>query len=151
MKKIARAFAVLVTALTISSIAGIRGPGKYAGVVVFDRWDSCYIYSGVYLMYVSQKVSEPLRKYLGLRSGTSNHRNDGCSWSIEGKPLAASFSLKPRQRSSITISLVLPRGEYDFLCGYGGGVHEDKALASNAIAFDVDKNNSAMIVSRSNR
>jgi hypothetical protein len=57
MKNFARTLAVLMTALSISSQAGIRGPGKYSGVVVFDRWETCYIYSGVYLMY-AKAVSE---------------------------------------------------------------------------------------------
>ncbi len=45
--------------------AGRRGPGKYCGVAVFDRWDGCTLYSGVYLMYVSEKTKESLRKYAG--------------------------------------------------------------------------------------
>ena len=45
--------------------AGKRGPGKYSGVVVFDRWDACTLYSGIYLMYVSEKVKEGLRQYKG--------------------------------------------------------------------------------------
>jgi len=65
MRKFARTLAVLLTVLSISSIAGVRGPGKYYGVVLFDRWDTCYIYSGVYLMYVSKRVNESLRQYEG--------------------------------------------------------------------------------------
>jgi hypothetical protein len=48
-----------------SAPAGIRGPGKYAGIVLFDRWDTCYLYSGIYLMYISEKSKEALRKYEG--------------------------------------------------------------------------------------
>src|SRR5262249_28977070 len=56
--------ACLVSLLLISSsFAGIRGPGKYCGVVIFDRWHACYIYSGVYLMYVSEGTKSRLRKY----------------------------------------------------------------------------------------
>ena len=40
------------------AIAGIRGPGIYNGVVIFDRWGACYLYSGVYLMPVSEKVKD---------------------------------------------------------------------------------------------
>jgi hypothetical protein len=261
MKNLARALAVLMTALSISSMAGIRGPGKYYGVVVFDRWETCYIYSGVYLMYVSQRVNEPLRKYEGQamvidalsvdqpmnpgdgridrfrvigaatsrrrqvqldglsirvsprltlgspkfvleirnqgkrriemhsweialtllgsktkhnsafdpsdglstalitrtglgnsrRSGTSNNGDAGCFWTIGDKPLPDFFTLKAGQKYSITISLILPRGEYDFLCGYGGGVHEDKSLATNIVAFDVDEDHKATLVSISRR
>jgi hypothetical protein len=46
-------------------VAGIRGPGKYNGVVFYDRWDNCYLFSGVYLMYVSDRVKENLRSYSG--------------------------------------------------------------------------------------
>jgi hypothetical protein len=258
MKNVRRAIALLMTALSISSQAGIRGPGKYSGVVVFDRWETCYIYSGVYLMYVSKRVSEPLRKYerqavvidalsvnqplnpgdgrierfrvigaatsrrhhvqldgLSLRvtpsfsvgspnfvleirnqgkrgvqihsmelpltllgkksnrnsffdpsdglstalitrtdlgssgSGRSNSSDDHCFWSIGNKPIPHFFTLKPGQQRSISISLTLPRGEYDFLCGYGGGVHEDKSLATNIVSFDVGENNNATLVSTS--
>jgi len=45
--------------------AGIRGPGKYSGVVIFDRWDTCILFSGVYLMYTSENVKEGLRQYAG--------------------------------------------------------------------------------------
>lgn len=259
MKNLGQALALLMTVLSISSGAGIRGPGKYSGVVVFDRWESCYIYSGVYLMYVSKRVSEPLRKYegqamiidalnvnqplnpgdgrierfqvigeatsrrrnvqldgLSLRvipsfsagspnfvleirnqghknvqihsmelaltllgkktrstffdpsdglstalitrtdlgsggSGTSNYSRDRCFWSIGNKPIPHSFTLKPRQQRSINISFILPRGEYDFLCGYGGGVHEDKALATNIVSFDVGESNKATLVKSSRR
>src|SRR5271157_347455 len=30
--------------------AQLMGPGKYSGVVIFDRWDSCILFSGVFLM-----------------------------------------------------------------------------------------------------
>ena len=45
--------------------AGERGPGKYTGVVVFDRWDGCMLYSGIYVMYVSENIKEELRPYAG--------------------------------------------------------------------------------------
>jgi hypothetical protein len=51
--------------LTTSSLAGIRGPGNYAGVVLFDRWGTCYLFSGVYLMYISSKESAKLHKFAG--------------------------------------------------------------------------------------
>ena len=34
-------------------------------MVIFDRWGGCYLYSGVYLMEVSEKVKESLRAYRG--------------------------------------------------------------------------------------
>src|SRR5215472_8656756 len=57
--------ASLSVSLCTPANAGIRGPGKYSGVVVFDRWDGCILFSGVYLMYVSERVKDQLRSYDG--------------------------------------------------------------------------------------
>src|SRR5579862_6669903 len=46
-------------------LAGIRPAGKYNGVVLYDRWNNCYLFSGVYLMYVSDFVKEALRPFNG--------------------------------------------------------------------------------------
>ena len=54
-----------LSALVLPGPAGVRGPGHYDGVVFFDRWDSCYLFSGVYLMYVSRNVKEIFRPYAG--------------------------------------------------------------------------------------
>ena len=62
--KAVRAF-LLLALFSCTASAGIRGPGEYAGVVVFDHWDTCYLYEGVYLMYVSDKIKERLRPYAG--------------------------------------------------------------------------------------
>lgn len=56
---------VLVASLITAAVAGIRGPGKYSGVVIFDRWGGCILFSGVYLMYVSDSVKDQLRAYEG--------------------------------------------------------------------------------------
>ncbi|MGA2144590.1 MAG: hypothetical protein ABSH49_06485 [Bryobacteraceae bacterium] len=45
--------------------SGILGPGKYNGVVIFDRWDGCHLYTGVFEMEISEKVKELLRPYRG--------------------------------------------------------------------------------------
>lgn len=37
---------ILSLCLNLPCRAGLRGPGKYCGVVVFDRWDSCTLYGG---------------------------------------------------------------------------------------------------------
>jgi hypothetical protein len=63
-RKYATALAIILLSAA-AVFAGIRGPGKYCGIVLFDRWDTCYIYSGIYLMYVSDKTKEGLRKYEG--------------------------------------------------------------------------------------
>ena len=69
---VARSFLVLVCLLVFIGIslstqanAGIRGPGKYSGVVIFDRWGGCILFSGVYLMYISETVKAQLRAYDG--------------------------------------------------------------------------------------
>jgi hypothetical protein len=258
------AILLMLTLFAGISFAGIRGPGKYAGIVIFDRWDTCYLYSGIYLMYVSGKTKEGLRKYEGksiiidakevfqpinpgdgligkykfLGFAKSKGMNlKGLSLTVvpqfenEGTPkflleiansgskpayvgtgalaltllgtkqenmfspsdgksdawltrepfkipafakemgfgpktnkshpvmwkddveyyfdvkeeLPDSIEIQPNQKTSITMSFHLPRGEYDFLCGYGGGVHEDKSLVSNIVAFDVDENGKATV------
>src|SRR5437870_9088382 len=62
-----RLWVALATLLLFSgpSSAGIRGPGKYSGVVFFDRWDGCILFSSVYLMYISEAVKDDLRSYGG--------------------------------------------------------------------------------------
>jgi hypothetical protein len=64
LRKYATALAIILLSAA-AVFAGIRGPGKYSGIVLFDRWDTCYIYSGIYLMYVSDKTKEGLRNYEG--------------------------------------------------------------------------------------
>lgn len=39
---------------------------QYSGVVIFDRWDSCYLMSGPYITYISKSVKEALRPYEGM-------------------------------------------------------------------------------------
>ncbi len=242
-----------VLAQTPLGFAGIRSTGKYAGIPIFDRWDGCTLYSGVFVMYVSEKVKEDLRpyagqavlidakqvyqprnpgdgrigrfKYLGpatekrnwvvlsgitltsfaeldaagkivatlsikntgkdpvklssqelaltlltkrsppkhdwfvadgpsyalitrtsFGSGSSEPRwqvsgiagGKPYSWTIEKvNALPHDFTLGPNETRSTRIHFDLPPGEYDFLCGYGGGVHEWKCLASNLTAFDI--------------
>jgi hypothetical protein len=59
------AIVLYVAFLLIPVSAAIRGPGKYNGVVIFDRWDACHLYSGVYMMEVSEKIKETLRHFDG--------------------------------------------------------------------------------------
>jgi hypothetical protein len=40
-------------------------PGKYTGVVVFDRWGGCELYRGVGVMYVSERVKQQLKDQAG--------------------------------------------------------------------------------------
>jgi hypothetical protein len=57
--------ASLSVSFSTAANAGIRAPGKYSGVVIFDRWDGCILFSGIYLMYVSETVKNQLRQYDG--------------------------------------------------------------------------------------
>jgi hypothetical protein len=57
--------ASLIISLCVAANAGARGPGRYSGVVIFDRWGGCILFSGIYLMYVSEAVKEQLRPYEG--------------------------------------------------------------------------------------
>lgn len=45
--------------------------------------------------------------------------------------------LNPGQPMKIRITFHVPAGRYQFIFGYGGGVQEEKSLASNAISFNV--------------
>jgi len=56
---------VLLSMLVTDVRAGIRSPGKHSGVVIFDRWDGCTLYSGIYVMYISEHVKDKLRKHAG--------------------------------------------------------------------------------------
>jgi hypothetical protein len=235
--------------LALLAYAGLRGPGKYSGVVVFDRWDTCFLLSGPYITYISDNVKNELRQYagkamqidaldvfqprnpgdalvrkykvigpapltdhppaldglelitqsdfgrsdapafrieihntrdkpvevfsaeigpavLGKNADTVNGASDGNSvawitrvdltlllsekveWNGLGyslyyadsrEVLPKRFSLQPGQSTKTRIAFTLPSGQYQFIVGYGGGVHEGKSVASNAIAFDVNE------------
>jgi hypothetical protein len=237
--------------------AGIRGPGKYCGVVVFDRWDTCFLLSGHFITYISDAVKEELRPYKGksiqidasevfqpvnpgdalvrqykiIGPAPDNHlwamvdgleliatsdfepqgipaflleiRNIGdrpidvnshefgptllgqvsksqfgasdgssiavitrgdlvnpssmgsavdgvmhsFSYIIDGKArLPERFQLNPGQSIKTRITFAIPRGEYQFMFGYGGGVHEEKSLASNTISFAFSDEGTATLV-----
>lgn len=250
---------VILTAALVPrrGFAGIRGPGKYTGVVIFDRWDSCILFSSVYLMYVSEKVKEGLRPYAGqaiqldatkvvqplnpgdgliqeyqvlgpapnmshsfvptvpeglvltargpfknqgLPAVTVDIRNEGSEYvrivsseigialltrkdkqldypfdpsdgpstaiitrmgiRTRGWRLGFSagdaktpysyfsdpdhqvedyFQLAPGHSQGTKLTFKGPAGQYQFIFGYGGGVHEGKCLASNMVSFDVPK------------
>ncbi|HEX5426152.1 MAG TPA: hypothetical protein VFW94_21565 [Candidatus Acidoferrales bacterium] len=244
------AMCAMVFSLASTVRAGLRGRGKYCGVVVFDRWDTCFLLSGLYIMYVSDSVKEKLRPYTGqslqiYASGVSQPVNpgdglitkydiigpapdrgwpqtDGIKIEIrpdfraentasfvvtvantgrngatietsqlaqtllgpnkilftpsDGKSLAwitrtsmlggdhfgkmhideklisfgstidpgsslpGEFDLAPGESRLTRITFRLPPGTYEFMIGYGGGVHEHKSVASNAVSFAVRKN-----------
>lgn len=58
-------FTLFLVGFAMLAHAGIRGPGKYCGVVVFDRWDTCFLLSGSYITYISENAKTELRPYAG--------------------------------------------------------------------------------------
>ncbi len=56
---------LLTIGFALLANAGLRGPGKYSGVVMFDRWDTCFLLSGPYITYISESVKKELRPYAG--------------------------------------------------------------------------------------
>lgn len=56
---------VLAAVLASPASAYLFGPGKYCGVVVFDRWGTCYLLSGPYINYVASDVKSALARYKG--------------------------------------------------------------------------------------
>lgn len=67
---ILRQLAAIAASLALLSVlttvhAGLRGPGKYSGVVIFDRWGTCFLLSGPYITYISEAVKVDLRPYAG--------------------------------------------------------------------------------------
>lgn len=265
---IPRRFALVALSLITCSLlftvhAGLRGRGKYSGVVIFDRWDTCFLLSGPYITYISQAVKERLRPYagqavqidatdimqpfnpgdalvkayellgpapddprdpitgrvqvfaepafsgkgtpafdvivrnrstrpfavspseigptlLGVNPGGPFNASDGrsmawmtrvdleprgsmktaaASWAstVVGTTLYARYSVEPQCPLNGSVELAasdsrrcrihfeVPAGEYQFIVGFGGGVHEWKSLASNAISFNVDQRGVATV------
>jgi hypothetical protein len=239
----------LACGFIITAHAGLRGPGKYCGVVVFDHWDTCFLLSGPYITYISDSVKNELRPYKGkamqldalevsqpqnpgdalvrkykiigpapdthhwvmldglkliAESDFGPHRtptflieirnagekpvevdssefgpallglspkgplcaSDGKSgaWITRGNLVnpsswesgsgsvkySASYAIDPKSRpperfqlasgqsKKVRVTFKVPPGQYQFMVGYGGGVHEEKSLASNAISFDLN-------------
>ncbi len=66
-------------------------------------------------------------------------------WRID-EALPDKFVLKAGETRDVKITFELPEGEYDFLAGYGGGVHEYRCIAGNLVAFDVDRDGKGSLV-----
>lgn len=246
--------------LAHSTVGGERSTGEYAGTVIYDSWDTCYLYSGIYLMYIADRQKDRLREYAGrsiMINATAVHQpinpgdgiisdfevkgysrpdesgpdigdlklsvapkfelsgqarfeitienqakenieiftdslaptvfgqnfgsspSDGHSaakltrhglrsysrfqsirrspsnepefermFAVEGtERIPYKFELKAGGKKRIIVCLNLPTGGYDFLVGYGGGVHDSKGLASNLVPFYIDANGSAYLSS----
>jgi hypothetical protein len=264
-----RGFLLIGSLLAITAFGAVRGPGKYNGTVIFDRWGGCHLYSGAYDMEISESVKALLRPYAGravlidakqvfqpmnpgdglitklevlgpaeeTTSATFGHppmlddlslkvvanltaeggpelilelRNtgivkrgidtgalgptllakkqglecfgpsdgpsgvaitrtninfmhqysaDGGSCVIDGKGgrtvrmwlppgvvIPKTFDLDPGQSIEIPLRFELSQGEYEFLAGYGGGVHVARTLVSNRIAIDIDDKSNPKLI-----
>jgi len=245
----AAVLAMVACWMVIPAGAGLRVPGKYSGVVVFDQWDTCFLLSGPYITYISDRVKNELRPYAGramqvYASDVFQPMNPGDalirkykiigpapaaqSWLVlDGLELTAESDFGPRgiptfaihirntnktlvlvhtaeigptllgtnglafrpfspsdgestawitrglhskweansgghrwfakvglvphtrlkeqvqveagQSFSVRIRLQATAGKYQFMFGYGGGVHEGKSLASKAISFHLSE------------
>jgi hypothetical protein len=230
--------------------AGLRGPGKYSGVVVFDRWDTCFLLSGPYITYIAASAKNELRPYAGkamqvdavdvfqpmnpgdalirkykiiglapdshrwatldglemmttsdfgpeglptflleirntggalasidpeqvapallapvddkspflpsdggsiavitrsdlvrhgVRQSTVNGLSHSWSYTVDLKTHRTErLQVGPGQSMKCRITFHVPPGEYQVVFGYGGGVHEEKSLASNSISFNLN-------------
>lgn len=79
-------------------------------------------------------------------SGRGIHAGKSFAWSLgEKSALPHEFALGPKEKKNLDVELELPDGQYEFLCGYGGGVHEGKCVASNLSAFDVEKGKARVV------
>src|ERR1700722_12277728 len=251
---------LLACSLPFTGLGAIRGPGKYTGIVVFDRWDGCHLYSGANVTEISEKVKEKLRPFAGqamlinaeevfqpinpgdalitklqvlgpaeepvkagfglppaleglslnaipnfgaqggdelivrLTNADDSKRaidtnalaptllakkqgleclepSDGPSYAavtrtnvnflsshpamgsclvngkgrtvdmslLPGVAISPQFDLAPGQSIEVPLRFNLSAEEYQFLAGYGGGVHQVRPLASNMISFDIDE------------
>jgi len=256
------ALCLILSGLATAVHAAFRGPGKYSGVVTFDRWDTCFLLSGHYITFISEAVKEDLRPYAGqavqidvtdilqpmnpgdglvkaytivgrapdepsdsiadkiaievepafegqraptfditvrnisletvlvsaseagptllgtnegvfspsdgksrawiTRSSLSTSAPDQSapsSWSstVGGKSVYTKYNveepcafegrifLESYKTVSCRVRFEVPAGEYQFLAGYGGGVHQWKSVASNAISFKVDNSGIATV------
>jgi hypothetical protein len=58
---------------------------------------------------------------------------------LPGVAISPQFDLAPGRSIEVPLRFNLSAGAYQFLAGYGGGVHQVRALASNVISFDIDE------------
>jgi len=82
---------VLGLSLTIVSTADAQLHGReYSGVVMFDRWDSCFLISGT-VTYISRAAKEALRPYNGV--AIQIHAHEIKQHSNPGDVLIQSFDI----------------------------------------------------------
>ncbi len=67
-------------------------------------------------------------------------------WLAPGVAVPKAFDLEPGHSIDVPLRFELSEGEYEFLAGYGGGVHQARTLVSNRIAFNVSEEGKPEIV-----
>jgi len=99
-----------------------------------------------------------LKHATGFRNENSETRKDSSGESVtvmrsfsvnleNENSLSEPLQIPARQERHFTVTFTVPSGDYDFLFGYGGGVHEGKGIASNIISFSVDEKGRAKLLS----
>jgi hypothetical protein len=58
-------FLALAILVCQPAVGRILFPGEYNGVVFFDRWDGCHLFTGVATLEISESAKEALRPYRG--------------------------------------------------------------------------------------
>lgn len=115
---------IILSAATPSVHSEILAPGEYPGIVVFDRWDSCLLSNGPYIMWVSEGIKDRMRPFegrlLNVNAKAVNqpiNPGDGCitkfgsPWSTSPPETDPSFRLsvtpefKPSGPATLLVSL----------------------------------------------
>ncbi len=60
---LAFSLSTLASVLVLNASPYLFGPGKYCGVVVFNRWDTCFLINGTLIAYVAGDVKGDLLSY----------------------------------------------------------------------------------------
>src|SRR5262249_37220742 len=97
-------------------------PGDGAGYAAVTRWA------------VSTLLSSPVRRSCEI-DGVEGFSQFALASQVA---LSPQFWLDPGESIKVPLRFQLPPGEYEFLAGYGGAVHEFRPMASNRVSFDVD-------------
>ena len=72
--------------------------------------------------------------------GTNQVGKAAWGWKVQDPDrLPTTLSLGPGETRKTSVTLQLPPGSYQFLAGYGGGVHSGPCVASNGVSFDIGR------------
>jgi hypothetical protein len=83
----------------------------------------------------------------GTREITEGDIKHSWGYEVDQKTrLPEHFELVPGQSITTRITLNISAGQYQFMLGYGGGVHAEKSLSSNRVSFDCSSDNVATLV-----